>query len=225
MPGLDDVCFSVQKEVRDRHAAHRSHGMLLRMRERAIVASRAIAIVSCGTVLFLCAACLDSSAMAQQATVAAGPTTGQPGLPPDAAAPTATHVAKARKLILATGISRSFQIIIPEFMDQIGNTLTQSRPDLIHDMDLVLVQLKPEFEHQSDEMIDQSARIYATLLSETDIDAILAFFNSDAGKRYVGAQPFFLNQLVSGMQAWQQKISINMMARVREEMKKKGHDL
>ena len=139
--------------------------------------------------------------------------------------PTAEHIAKARELILATGISRSFQIIIPEFMDQIGNTLTQARPDLVHDMIAVLDQLRPEFDKQSDEMIDQSARIYASLLSEKDIDAILTFFNSDAGRRYVAAQPLFLNQLVSGMQAWQQKISINMMNRVREEMKKKGHDL
>ncbi len=148
-----------------------------------------------------------------------------PPPPPDAADPTPLHIAKARHLILATGISRSFQIIIPEFMEQIGNSLTESRPDLVHDMDLVLQKLKPEFDMQSDEMIDQSARIYATLLSEKDIDAINAFFDSDAGKRYVGAQPLFLNQLVSGMQAWQQKISIIMMKRVREEMKKKGHDL
>ena len=138
--------------------------------------------------------------------------------------PTPVHVAKARRLILATGISRSFQIIIPEFMDQIGTTVLQSRPELARDTDAVLEKLRPEFERQSDEMIDQSARIYATLLSEKDIDAILAFFDSGAGKKYVGAQPLFLNQLVSGMQAWQQKISINMMTRVREEMKKKGHD-
>ena len=144
---------------------------------------------------------------------------------PNPAAPTPEHIAKARQLILATGISRSFQIIIPEFMDQIGNTLTQARPELVHDMNLVLDGLRPEFDSQSDEMIDLSARIYATLLSEKDIDAILAFFNSEAGKRYVGAQPMFLNQLVSGMQAWQQKIAVNMMARVRQEMKKKGHDL
>ena len=141
------------------------------------------------------------------------------------ATPSAAHIAKARRLILATGISRSFQIIIPEFMDQIGTTLTQSRPELIPDTDVVLEKLRPEFEKQSDEMIDQSARIYATLLSESDIDAILAFFDSGAGKKYVGAQPLFLNQLVSGMQAWQQKISINMMTRVREEMRKKGHNL
>jgi uncharacterized protein len=149
-----------------------------------------------------------------------------PPLPPtDAANPTPEHVAKARRLILATGISRSFQIIIPEFMEQIGNSLTQSRPDLVPDMNAVLDKLRPEFDKQSDEMIDQSARIYATLLSERDIDAINAFFDSDAGKKYVGAQPLFLNQLVSGMQAWQQKISITMMNRVREEMKKKGHVL
>ena len=142
----------------------------------------------------------------------------QPNLSP-------AHIAKARQLILATGISRSFQIIVPEFMDQIGNALTQARPDLVHDMNTVLGELRPEFDKQSDEMVDLSARIYASLLSEQDIDAILAFFDSDAGKRYVGAQPLFLNQLVSGMQAWQQKISVNMMARVRQEMKKKGHDL
>ena len=145
--------------------------------------------------------------------------------PGDATPPAAAHIEKARQLILATGISRSFEIIIPEFMDQIGNTLTQARPDLVPDMNVVLTNLKPEFDRQSSEMIDQSARIYASLLSEKEIDAIIAFFNSEAGRKYVGAQPLFLNQLVSGMQAWQQKISVNMMARVRAEMKKKGHDL
>jgi hypothetical protein len=144
---------------------------------------------------------------------------------PDTAEPSVAHVEAARELILATGISRSFQIIIPEFMDQIGGTLTQTRPELAGDLNLVLGNLKPEFDKQADEMIDLSARIYAHLLSERDIRAILAFFKSDAGTKYVNAQPLFLNQLVAGMQAWQQKISVNMMTRVRQEMHKKGHDL
>ncbi len=145
--------------------------------------------------------------------------------PSDAADPTPQHIAKARRLILATGISRSFSVMVAEFMDQIGNSVTQEHPDLVQDMHIVLDQLKPEFDAQSEEMIDQSARIYATLLSETDIDTILAFYNSEAGKRYVALQPLFLTQLLPGTQAWQEKIAINMMARVRAEMKKKGHDL
>ncbi|MDR3461900.1 MAG: DUF2059 domain-containing protein [Beijerinckiaceae bacterium] len=148
-----------------------------------------------------------------------------PQAAPEAAEPSAAHIQAARELILATGISRSFQIIIPEFMDQIDGTLTQTRPELTNDLLAVMGQLKPEFDKQADEMIDLSARIYARLLTEDEIRAILAFFKSDAGRKYVGAQPLFLNQLVAGMQAWQQKISVNMMTRVREEMKKKGHDL
>ena len=145
--------------------------------------------------------------------------------PPDAANPTPPHVALARRLILATGVPRSFYVMIDEFMEQIGNSVTQERPDLVNDTRAVLVQLKPEFDRQSEEMIDQSARIYATLLSEKDIDTILAFYDSEAGKRYVALQPSFVNQLISGSQAWQQKIANSMMARVREEMKKKGHNL
>ncbi len=131
----------------------------------------------------------------------------------------------ARQLIIASGISRSFQIIIPELMDQIGVTLTQARPELTPDLVTTLGALRPEFDKQADEMIDLSARIYAHLLSEQDVRTILDFFKSEAGNKYVNAQPLFLNELVAGIQAWQQKISVNMMTRVRQEMKKKGHDL
>ena len=164
---------------------------------------------------------------AAPSTAAPGPVPGAPApqAPDDTADPSPAHVEAARQLILATGISRSFQIIIPEFMDQIGMTLSQNRPELTGDLTVVLGGLRPEFDQQADEMIDLSARIYAHLLSEADIRAILAFFKSDAGNKYVNAQPLFLNQLVAGMQAWQQKISVAMMTRVRQEMKKKGHDL
>lgn len=161
----------------------------------------------------------------QQATVPTGTNGVALPPPPDAANPTPDHVAQARKLILATGISRSFDVMIAEFMDQIGNSVTQERPELVQDMHSVLDRLRPEFDRQSEEMVDQSARIYASLLSEKDIDTILTFYNTEAGKRYVAMQPLFLNQLLSGTQAWQQKIAINMMARVRTEMKKKGHNL
>lgn len=224
MPGFDDVRLKHSRLVE----AHVGTETVLRSnrRYRAHVFRRHVAII-------VTLVCLGAPCRAQPATTTAAPAPEQAVVkppvslppPPDAANPTPEHVAKARRLILATGISRSFTIMVAEFMDQIGNTFTQARPDLVRDMNKVLDQLRPEFDKQSDEMIDQSARIYATLLSEKDIDTILAFFNSEAGKRYVGLQPLFLNQLLSGTQAWQQKIAINMMARVREEMKKKGHDL
>lgn len=122
-------------------------------------------------------------------------------------------------------MSRSFAIIIPQFLDQIGASLTQTRPELRNDLALVLSQLKPEFEKQVDEMIDIAAQIYVKQMSEQDLKAAVAFFESPAGKKYVETQPAFLTEVVTAMQGWQGKISTNMMARVRQEMKKKGHEI
>jgi hypothetical protein len=158
---------------------------------------------------------------AQQAAPNTPP--GQTG--PGSAAPSPSHLAAARALVIACGMSRSFSIIIPQFMDQIGSSLTQTRPELIHDLNAVLTGLKPEFDRQADEMVDIAAQIYVKQMSEQDLKAAVAFFESPAGKKYVETQPAFLTEVVTAMQGWQGKISTDMMTRVRTEMKKKGHEL
>jgi hypothetical protein len=134
-------------------------------------------------------------------------------------------LAAARALVIGCGMSRSFSIIIPQFMDQIGSSLTQTRPELSHDLNAVLTELKPEFDRQADEMVDIAAQIYVKQMSEPDLKAAVAFFESPAGKKYVETQPAFLTEVVTAMQGWQGKISTDMMTRVRAEMKKKGHDI
>jgi hypothetical protein len=131
----------------------------------------------------------------------------------------------ARALVIGSGMSRSFGIIIPQFMDQIATNLTQTRPELIRDLNTVLADLKPEFDKQADEMVDIAAHIYVKELSAQDLKTAVAFFQSEAGRKYVETQPVFLTEVVTAMQGWQSKIATDMMTRVREEMKKKGHEL
>ncbi len=45
--------------------------------------------------------------------------------------------------------------------------------------------LKPEFAKRTDELVDKAAHIYAKLLTEQEIRAAIAFFTSDAGKKYI----------------------------------------
>ena len=159
--------------------------------------------------------------LAQQAAPNTPPAQTGPG----STAPSPSHLAAARALVIACGMSRSFSIVIPQFMDQIAQSLTQTRPEIRQDLNAVLTQLKPEFDRQADEMVDIAAQIYVKQLSEQDLKAADAFFESPAGKKYVETQPAFLTELVTAMQGWQGKISTDMMARVREEMKKKGHEI
>jgi hypothetical protein len=162
-----------------------------------------------------------AESLAQQAA----PNTPPAQTGPDTTAPSPSHLAAARALVIACGMSRSFSIIIPQFMDQIASSLAQTRPEIAKDLKAVLTQLKPEFDRQADEMVDIAAQIYVKQLSEQELKAADAFFESPAGKKYVETQPAFLTEVVTAMQGWQGKVSTDMMTRVREEMKKKGHEI
>lgn len=166
------------------------------------------------------------------ATVAPGAAQQAPAAKPPTAAPTPApapitpaQLAAARELVIASGMSRSFGVVIPEFVNQIGASLTETRPELTEDLKKVFTELAPEFNKQADEMTDIAAQIFAKHMSEADLKASVVFFNSPPGKQYVAAQPAILTDIVAAMQGWQGKVSTTMMTRVREEMKKKGHDI
>lgn len=143
---------------------------------------------------------------------------------PAAAAISPSHLALAKEVMLNSGISRSFDSIIPVFGDQIKQAAV-TRPDLTKDLDDVLLKLGPEMELQKQRMIETASRIYAQRLSEAELRDIAAFFRSPSGKRYVETQPLVLDEMVQAMQTWTQEVSEYIMVRVRAEMTKKGHQL
>jgi len=144
---------------------------------------------------------------------------------PATGTPTPSHLAAARELLKLNGISQSFEASIPQFFDQVGTTLTQTRPELASDLNQVFAQLKPEFDKRADELTDKAALLYTQLISEKDLNTIDAFFKSNAGQKYVQTQPNFMKDIVVSMETWREQISTDMMTRVRVEMQKKGHQL
>ncbi|WP_395666398.1 DUF2059 domain-containing protein [Methylocella sp.] len=162
--------------------------------------------------------------------LAAGPTAAQAQKPAPAPAAAAnvikpSHLAAARALVLASGMARSFTVVPAQFVGQIADSIVQTRPELAGDLKEVLNNLQPEFERLPDEMVGVAAQIFAQRMSEADLSAAVAFFTSAAGKAYVASQPLVLGDIMTAMQGWQGKLSTQMMSRVREEMKKKGHDI
>jgi hypothetical protein len=142
---------------------------------------------------------------------------------PSAASP--AQIALARAVIVDSGIASSFQLIIPQYLEQIALSATRTRPDIVADLNLVLAAIRPEFDKKVDEMIDSAAQLYAQRLTQKELEDISAFFKSASGRKYVGSQPYLMNDMFVAMQAWSQKISVDMTSRVREEMRKKGHEL
>ncbi|WP_407527386.1 DUF2059 domain-containing protein [Methylobacterium oryzisoli] len=171
----------------------------------------------------LLAGLLTAVALAAAAPAAAQPKPPAPAAP-SAAAISPSHLALAKEVMLNSGISRSFDSIIPVFGDQIKQAAV-TRPELTKDLDDVLLKLGPEMELQKQRMIETASRIYAQRLTEAELREIATFFRSPAGKRYVETQPQVLDEMVQAMQTWTQEVSEYIMVRVRAEMGKRGHQM
>jgi len=150
----------------------------------------------------------------------------QPSAPPAQAQPqfSASHLALAREVAIGSGLTRSFDSILPQFGEQIKQQAV-TRPEIAKDLDATLVALAPEMELQKQQMIATTARVFASRLSEADLKEAAAFFKSPAGQKYVETQPLVLDELVREMQNWTQNAAEYLMVRVRAEMAKRGHQL
>jgi hypothetical protein len=173
----------------------------------------------------LCGVIAAGSAQAQPSTSPLSPVPTLPTLPVKPAEPSADAVALGRELVIASGVARSIQIIVPQLLDQIGTNVTQTRPDLIRDLNSVMDQIKPEFDKQTDDMLNSAGRAYATRLDAKQLKDAVDFFKSPAGVAYVGSQPQVMGDLISNVQLTTSRLSTDMMTRVREEMKKRGHEM
>jgi hypothetical protein len=129
----------------------------------------------------------------------------------------------ARDIIEASGIARSFDSAMPDMALRIRQNFAPSRPEIVKDMDDTLVSLLPEIRTRRGEMIERSARALGSMFTEAELRELLAFFNSNVGKKYVNAQPVLLTQIFQAMEPWMQQTSEHFLNRFREEMRKKGH--
>jgi hypothetical protein len=135
-----------------------------------------------------------------------------------------SHLAAARDVITSSGMSRSFEIVIPQFEQRIRQQLV-SRPQLSGDLDAVFKELQPEMQLQEQAMVNRAATVMAQRLTEDELKQISTFFSSAVGKRYVETQPAVLDDLVKEMQSWSNDLAEYLQIRVRAEMSKRGHQM
>ena len=145
-----------------------------------------------------------------------------PATPP---APAASHLAVAKQLVVASGLSRAFGGVVPDLMGKINTNFSQTRPEIARDLKATLDALQPELALYAEDMINFAGRVYTTLLTEQECKDALAFFSSPVGKKFVDAQPAVFANLGPAMGEWSKSVSVRMLDRVRAEMKKKGHEL
>ena len=138
---------------------------------------------------------------------------------------TPAQIAVGRDVVMLSGIYRTFSAFVPSVMQQIFNTVTPTRPEIRKDLEETLKALIPEFEKRTEEMILHTAKLFASTMPEADLKATADFLKSPAGKQYVEMQPRVIDQMVVAVDEWNRKLTEEILARARLEMKKKGKDM
>ena len=151
--------------------------------------------------------------------LAAGAEAQQPVQPSPAA------LAIAKELIDLKGGTSMFDPVITSVIEQGRGTLMQTSPQLAKDITDVATQLKTEFAPRRAELVAMAARTYASRFTEQELKEAMAFYKTPLGRKIIAEEPVILDQTFSAVQQWAAKFSEEVMARIRAEMKKKGHTL
>ena len=93
------------------------------------------------------------------------------------------------------------------------------------DLNEVADNLIKQFSSRSGELMNDAARIYASHFTEAELKQILAFYQSPLGQKLLSEEPKTADESMSMAGSWADKLSEEVMSKMRAEMKKRGHDM
>jgi uncharacterized protein len=139
--------------------------------------------------------------------------------------PSATALATAKELITAKGATAIFDPVVVGVIEQAKSVLLRTNPMLSKDLNEVANKLRGDYAPRSVEILNDTARIYATRFTEQELKDVLAFYKSPLGQKLLAEEPRILDEGMRNAQTWANKLSEEVIGRIRVEMKKRGHEI
>ena len=139
--------------------------------------------------------------------------------------PTAEAVDTARQIITLKGGENIFNTLIPGVIEQGRYMFEQQNPNLGSPLREVAAKLRNEFAPRQAELNIEVAKVYASRFTEKEIKDLLVFYQSPLGRKLITEEPKAIDQSMTYAQDWARKMSDEVVAKMRAEMKKLGHDI
>jgi uncharacterized protein len=139
--------------------------------------------------------------------------------------PSLNAVALAREIIVIKGSGNLFEGLVPSIVEQAKALFLQTNPMLSKDLNEVAAKMRADYAPRSAELANDLAKFYASRFTEQELKDILAFYKTTAGKKVIDEEPKIFEEAMNNMRSFGEKFSQDVIARMRGEMKKRGHDL
>jgi hypothetical protein len=135
------------------------------------------------------------------------------------------HLALARKYVDLTDKSAIYEVTIVNAGIQTEKQFIQQNPEILKQLDDAITATIDEYKGRKDELMDQFARVYASRLTMDELQKIVEFYSTPAGKKLAEVN-FEANQdLAKVLQVFQNNLAIEFVAKVRARLKAEGIDV
>jgi len=131
----------------------------------------------------------------------------------------------AKEIVTVTGATALFNPLIPGVVGQAKNLFLQQNPGLSKDLNEIANKMRDDLAPRFSELTDEVAKLYASHFSEAELKQLLAFYKSPIGVKLIAEQPKVGEESLKFAQDWANKLSDQVIANMRDELKKRGHAL
>ena len=133
-----------------------------------------------------------------------------------------SHMKAARAAVAAIGATDEFDSILPAAARALKDQLTQQSPDLYDVIDQTVNEKALALTARYADLEKEAATAYAKVFSEADLNAIAAFYTSEAGKKLLSDGPIVTRELLQAADIWQRGIARDLAVQSAEVLASKG---
>jgi hypothetical protein len=134
----------------------------------------------------------------------------------------ASHVALAVEVVKNAGATRGFDNVLPRLANQVIDRLIRLRPDLHKQITAIVQEVALKLAARRVELDTDVARIWAKYFSEAELQSLLAFYTSEAGKKFTEVGPLTVAESYQAVDRWSGRVGEELLEKTREELKNQG---
>jgi len=142
-----------------------------------------------------------------------------------AQAPGPDSMAAARELVVVMQLTDRLKEIVPVIMQTIKPAVVQNRPEVERDFDAMLPLMIQIMNSRMDDYVAIMSAIYARNFTAPQLREIIAFYRTSTGVVMLEKTPTLMRESLQAGQRFGASIAGELQNRIREELRKKGHNI
>jgi hypothetical protein len=159
------------------------------------------------------------------AGAAAGRVCAQGAAPNPAHPPSQASILLAKQILQVKHADAIFEPLVRGVVIKARDFFMQTNFMWGKDLNEVADDLIKQYSTRSGELVNDAARIYASHFTEPELKQVLTFYQSPLGQKVIVEEPKAADESMTMASSWADRLSEEVIDKMRAEMKKRGHDI